>query len=1229
MQLMSGHDDHSQNTESELAETMSDESVAAGRAPPVMRVVGIGTSAGGLSALKKLFASVPEQSGVCFVVVMHLSPEHESHLANLLQPHSRLPVQQVSRTTPLEADHVYVIPPGVNLDAIDTHLHLSDLEQQRQERAPIDHFFRTLAESQQERAVGVVLTGTGSDGTAGLRRIRERGGLTIVQSPDEAEYDAMPRSAIAAGVADLVLPLGQIPAQILQVGQAMPRPVAAGDDAAPAGDDEAILQQILAHVFAHTGHDFTHYKRTTILRRIQRRMQLHRARHLDDYLQVLNEQPQEVNLLFEDLLITVTEFFRDPEAFELLEEQVVPRLFEGTTPDDAVRAWSVGCATGEEAYSLVMLLLEEEARREVRPRQLQVFATDLHEPALRKARQGVYPASIEADVSAQRLSQFFRKENDTYCIRKQVREHIVFASHNILQDPPFSHVQLITCRNLLIYLKHDVQRHLMLLFHYALDDDGYLMVGMAEGVESDLFVCENKELGLYRRRNVPTPRGDLSTFPRSSRRHPSEDEPALPAEAPESDGVLHEQVVERYAPPSALINPEGELVHYSARAGRYLQLSGGAPTHNIYQLLPEPLRFELRAAVHTARDQNEGYRSRPINLPLDGEQRQVVLRVQPIDQPQMAGFFLVIFDELEDPPATTDGPGAHTDENVRELEGELAQTKKRTHALIEAHEAAQERAQAYNEELESTNEELRSTMEELETSKEEMQSMNEELTTLNQENVQKVEELDELSSDLHNLLTATAIATVFLDREMRIRRFTPSMAELFNMRDSDRGRSLSDLTHRLGYDHLRDDFQRVLNQLAPVEREVESEQGRWYLTRLQCYRTSDDRIEGVVITFIDITERKQAEVQTREAKELAEKIINTVRNPMLVLGEDLRVQSANNAFHSYFNENSAEVRGKLVYELNDGQWNVPRLRELLQDVLPDDHTLEDFELEHKSDEGECRFLILNARRINHVQLILLAIEDVTERNLARQSLERYRDDLERQVDQRTDQLRDQATRLQTMVRELASAEQRERKRIAAILHDDLQQVLVGLSMELGRARNKTRDKATAEQLGEATDHLADALRTTRTLVRQMVPQSLYEDGLVPGLRWLSDEMSVRHNLNVRIDADCDAPALDEQTRTLLFESVREMLFNVVKHAGVKQAVVTIRAHEDRLHITVSDKGAGFDVEEKLQQEGKSDYGVFSRGRRIEAMGGNWSIESTPGRGTCVHIDLPLDPPAAD
>ncbi len=1227
---MSSDDKQPPGNEPPERDHSGDEAVRTDSSSSPMRVVGIGASAGGLGALKKLFATVPEQPGVCFVVVVHLSPEHESHLANLLQQHSRLPVQQVTDKTPLTANHIYVIPPDFNIDAIDTHLHLSELEEQRHKRAPIDHFFRTLAEAHKEHAVGVILTGTGADGTFGLRRIRERGGLTIVQSPDEAEYDAMPRSAIAAGVADLVLPIEKIAAQILRV-DGVPQGIALSEgDSGPAEKEAATLHKILSEVSTHTGHDFTHYKRTTIMRRIGRRMQLHHVQNLDDYLRLLHRHDDEVKDLLEDLLITVTQFFRDPEVFEHLETKVIPQLFKGTTREDRVRVWSVGCATGEEAYSLAMLLLDEEARHTVKPKQLQVFATDIHEAALGKAREGIYPVSIEADVSDQRLSRFFEKGNEHYRIRKAVRERIVFAPHNVLRDPPFSRLQLISCRNLLIYLQRDIQQQLMSMFHYALEEDGYLVVGTSEGVESDLFQCENKQYGLYRRRSVPGHRHPASNTSLNSRFRHREDQDGANMTPAAGYGVLHEHAVELYAPPSILIDPDGELVHYSARAGRFLHMAGGTPTNDVFRLLPEPLKFELRTAVHTSRDNGGSYRSRPISLLIEGTQCQVVLRVQRVDQPRINGYFLVIFDEIEAPEGTDpDDKSLPHDANIRGLEAELTQMKKRMQSLIEEHEAAQERNQAYNEELESTNEELRSTMEELETSKEEMQSINEELTTLNQENHHKVEELNQLSSDLENLLTATHIATVFLDRDLHVLRFTPSMASLFNLTDSDRGKSMADLAHQFGYGQLKEDVGKLLKQLTPVEREISNEQGQWYLARLQCYRTNDDRIEGVVITFIDITKRKEFERELLHAKDIAERVIDTVRNPMLVLSNDLRAEFSNKAFEQYFKLPSDDIRGLSVYDLDNGPWKNPHLREVLERILPDNRDFNDFEIEHTFDNGAVRSLIVSARRIDHLELILLACEDVTERKQARQAIERSRDLLEEKVAERTAELHQQSKCLRHLVRDLTSAELRERKRMASVLHDDLQQILVAVKMQLGMARTRLKEKSSIKTLDQAIQSIDESINITRDLVRRVTPQVLYEHGLIPALKWLSEEMSRRHGLKTRIKAVKEELPLPDASKTLIFDSLREMLFNIVKHANVDSATVEVRQHPDRLSITVSDEGSGFDVATKAAESDKSHFGVFSIDHRIEAIGGTLTIDSAPGKGTRVCLEIPVTATSAD
>jgi two-component system, chemotaxis family, CheB/CheR fusion protein len=593
---------------------------------PPPTVVGIGASAGGLAALKLLLAAVPSDSGIAWVVVVHLSPEHESHLAELLQPHVDIPVEQVTGTVELHPDRVYVIPPNANLNAIDSHLRLSELEDQPVKRATVDHFFRTLSKMHDGDAIGVVLTGTGSDGSLGLKEITSKGGLAIVQDPEEAEYDGMPRSAIATGLVDLVLPLAEIPAAVLDYARTRPDVRVPGDGEDLEGDGHRLVEKILTHLRVRTARDFSRYKRSTILRRIVRRMQIQQVQELEGYLALLRENGKEVEALADDLLINVTSFFRDTDVFRVVAELVIPQLFEGKGAGDEVRVWSAGCATGEEAYSLAMLLLEEAGRREPAPHP-QIFASDLHEASIGKAREGFYPGDIEADVSPERLRRFFHKEAGGYRIRSEVRDVVVFSPHNLLSDPPFSRLDLVACRNVLIYLETDVQQQVLELYHYALNAGGFLLLGTSERAGDDLFRAEDKELGIYHRRDVPAPELRLPVFPLARRRAAG---PAWPAphlrQGRSSYGSLHHRMVERYASPSLLLTPEDRVVHLSESAGRYLVLPGGEPTTSVTELVRPELRMELQTALQHVRGDREPLRTRRVDVDLDGTPRSVVPR---------------------------------------------------------------------------------------------------------------------------------------------------------------------------------------------------------------------------------------------------------------------------------------------------------------------------------------------------------------------------------------------------------------------------------------------------------------------------------------------------------------------------------------------------------------------------------------------------------------------------
>lgn len=954
-------------------------------------IVGIGASAGGLAALKTFFSLVPEDSGLAFVVVVHLAPDQKSHMADLLQPSAKIPVQQVTKTVPLHPNQVYVIPPNANLNTIDTHLRLSELPSERSQRAPIDHFFRTIAKTHDGHSVGVIMTGTGSDGTLGIKEIKGKGGLVVAQDPSEAEYDGMPQSAIASGVVDLVLPLKKIPQAIMQFDQTTPRVMLEESEEDLDDSERQVLLKIFAQVRAHTSRDFSRYKRSTIMRRIARRMQLQSIEELPAYLKLLRGQPKEVLALADDLLINVTNFFRDPKVYEHLENKVIPELFSRKKEGESIRVWSVGCATGEEAYSLVILLLERATKvnQDISGNTLpiQVFASDLHEHSLEKAREGFYPGDIETDVSRERLQRFFQKEDGGYRIRKEVREMVVFAPHNLLSDPPFSRLDLLLCRNLMIYLQRDVQHDVIELFHYALQPGGYLLLGSSETIEStDLFLAEDKKICLYRKRNVPAPEPRLPVFPLTKARVPLEIDQAEQGNEPVAFGMLHQRLVERYAPPSLLVSSDDKVVHLSENAGRYLEHPGGELTSNVFKLVRKELRIEMRAALHHARDQNQNRRSKPISVKFNGETTEVILHIRPSPDPQQQGFVLVIFEEQEphklpasasSPPSEGD-PIAEEDSRLLELESELNVTKQRLQAIIEEYETSQEEMKASNEEMQSTNEELRSTLEELETSKEELQSMNEELRTVNQENRHKVEELAQLSSDLQNLLKATDIATLFLDRQLHILRFTPQVSELFNIRMTDRGRPLSDLTTRLVDVNIVSNAQRVLNDLIPIINEVHDEQGRYYLTRILPYRSTDDRIEGVVITFIDITDRKLAEEKVKQSRKHAEQILDSMPEPLLVLTPKLSVENANQTFYDEFEVTEESTLGKKIYELGNGQWNTPALRKILEQVLPEDDRFYNYEIHDKFDRIGTRTLLLSGRRLDEMQRILVSIKNITE-----------------------------------------------------------------------------------------------------------------------------------------------------------------------------------------------------------------------------------------------------------
>ena len=829
-------------------------------------VVAIGASAGGLEAFQELLRGMPADTGFAFVLIQHLSPRHETLMPALLAPLTPMPVKAVSEDeTVIEANHVYVMPPHVTLTIDDCVLYVSKPARTRGRRSPIDRFFRSLAEDQEDEAVAIILSGTGTDGALGLKAVKERGGFTMAQAPETARYDSMPRSAVLTGAVDCVVAVEEMAAR-LREHQKRLRDGQGGNPERFREEVTGYLGKICAILRRQTGHDFRHYKQSTLVRRVRRRMNEARTPSVYAYVESLNEDTKEVEQLFRDLLISVTHFFRDPEVFDLLAVRVIPRLFEGKDSDGFVRVWVPGCATGEEAYSIAMLLHEHMDTLEAPP-QVQVFATDIDAQAIETARQALYPETIAGQIPPGRLERFFVKHGNMVQVSRDIRDMCLFSLHNLIADPPFSRLDLVSCRNLLIYLESDLQKKVIALFHYALRPGGILLLGPSEMVTSELFRTIDKKHRLFQSRDTVT-RPPFS-FPLSERgrlltRAAEEPQRRTAPRQQEVARTFEMVLLDNYAPACVVVNEGGDIVYFSPRTGRYLESPPGTPTVNVVDMARKGLRLDVRTALHKAVSSRVAVVHENVAFEQDGQAQRVNVVVRPLPElGEDPGLFMVVFQdvlsgegegELEPNAILPDDP------MVRRLEAELRSTKDHLQATLEELESSNEELVSSNEELLSMNEELQSANEELQTSKEELQSVNEELETVNSELKKKLEELDRVNSDLQNLLQSTRIATVFVDRELRIKKFTPAAVEVFRLIDGDIGRPIADIAPRFSGGDLVDDIREVLRTLAARERQVRVEHGpSWYLLRILPYRTVDDVIDGVVLTLIDITALKQAE----------------------------------------------------------------------------------------------------------------------------------------------------------------------------------------------------------------------------------------------------------------------------------------------------------------------------------------------------------------------------------
>ncbi|MGR8997608.1 MAG: CheR family methyltransferase [Gammaproteobacteria bacterium] len=958
-------------------------------------VVGIGASAGGLEALQIFFSNLSSHTGFAFIVVTHQQPGHVSLLPDLLNHFTDMPVLSAEDGMLLKKDHVFVCPPGKNLALLNSRLHLMDSPKHDSMHLPIDYFLRSLAEDVKEMGIGIILSGTGTDGTLGLKAIKGVSGMTMVQEPKTAKFDGMPSSAIAMGDVDFVLPADKMGEQLIQYSKGPYFKCIHTDQQEDLVASESI-QKIFILLRNRTGNDLSAYKPTTIKRRIARRMNIHQIKNSNNYVQFLQENPIELDKLFKELLINVTNFFRDAPAFEMLSELALPKLL-GNKPDNhELRVWVPGCSSGEEPYSIA-ILLKEFMEKTGKIFRFQVFATDLDQSAINRAREGIYPSGIAADVSARRLERFFKQEDNQYHIGKEIRERVIFATQNLIQDPPFTHMDLISCRNLLIYLSADLQKEIFPQFHYALNSNGILFLGTSESIGNfdDLFSTLDKKWKIYQRKDTPVsfPVSKLSLLPASVRETPKTSLKSLSSkfQAGNIARQIEQLLLDRYAPVSVIINEHGKIVYIHGRTGKYLEPTAGQPSWNIIEMAREGLRLPLVSALRLASKKGESeVISNGLRIKTNGDFESIDLKLEKIIDPEsLRDLFLITFhpqfnDGKIQLPDNTGKTSIVIDKvNEKEqLEQELFFTKESLRATIEELETSNEELKSTNEELQSTNEELQSSNEELETAKEEMQSLNEELNTVNSELQNKLESLSETNDDMQNLLNSTDIAIIFLDCDLKIKRFTRQAKNIIKLIDSDLGRPIEDLVSTLKYDHLIDDAKSVLQTLVYKDTEVQTVTNDWYLLRILPYRTSENMIDGLVISFVDINRLKKAE-QMSQAACLTTAIINTVRQPLLVLDEKLRIITANPAFDQAFNVQNESLAGQSLFAINQSAWDSAQLRKHLTETLSSHIAFDEYYYDAEFPGIGKKRLLINGRMLKQSPgssiLILLAMDDVTER----------------------------------------------------------------------------------------------------------------------------------------------------------------------------------------------------------------------------------------------------------
>lgn len=1214
-------------------------------------IAAIAASAGGLEAFTELLRHLPTDTGLAFVLIQHLDPTHKSLLSEILAKVTVMPVCEVCDGMTIEPNRVYIIAPNTKMTLAQGVFQLRPREKVQGKYMPADAFFISLAAEHEGNAIAVVLSGTDGDGAIGLEAIKAAGGITFAQCEATAKFSGMPNTAVATGHVDFILPPQKIAEELAAISRHpyirhLPRaaPFEAADR--PLDPDGAARPALLALLRTAIGVDFTHYKRPTLERRIQRRMVLYKLERLEDYVRYLQQHPTEVQALYQDILISVTSFFRDPEAFAALKEKVFPQIVQGQSAESPIRIWVPGCATGEEVYSIAIGLLEFLAERAINP-PIQIFGTDISDSALNTARTGRYQKKLLAGVSPERLRRFFVLVEDGYQISERVRKLCVFAKQNLISEPPFSNLDLISCRNVLIYLAAPLQKRVLPLFHYSLKSTGFLLLGSAEspGESSDLFVAVDKKQRIYARTSVsPRPSFDFApsrapvALPQREQRPNENVGRGLDVRQQADQIVLH-----RYAPIGVLIDDGLDILQFRGETNAYLRPAPGEPSFNLLKMVRPGLLSELRTAIYQAKRQDTPVQKARLRVEGNETLGEVRIEVIPFKAlPAEERYFLVLFELMplgkrdaemgrEEDTGQTELSAfevARLRQELADTKQELADTQMSLQAIIEEENAINQNLTTANEEILSSNEELQSTNEELQTAKEEIQSANEELKTTNEELQSRNLEARQANNDLMNLLTNVNLPILMLANDLTIRRFTPRAQSFFHLIPGDSGRPFSDLRPNLDAPDLETWIVEVMDTLIAQEHEVQDWEGHWHRLQIRLYRTMDNQIDGVVLVLIDIDALKQGAALLEAARHYAENIVETVRHPLVVLDADLRVKTANRSFYQMFQVSPAQTEQQLLFELGNGQWNIPQLRSHLEKLLPQSLQIQDFEIEHNFEQIGMKTLLLNAREVlpvNDRQMILLVIEDITERKQAETVQQERAQELNAlntalfqttHLLQKHNQELDQFTYivshdLKAPLRGIANLSQWLADDLVGLLPEPNQQQIRLLQERVHRMEALIDGLLEYSRVGRTTSvaETVDVAELLADVIDLLAPPPTFRLEIAPGMPTLTTD------------------------RLPLSQVFANLIGNAIKHhvRAAGRVKISVEDLGDCYQFAVSDDGTGIAPEHHEQiftifqtlrasdNQENTGIGLAIVKRLVEKQGGTISLESQVGQGTTFRF----------